>query len=470
MKMEITKELFEVPYKGRTFLYAPLEGSVLEVTPGVISFLSQVKSGIDPNQINKDLTQKLLKSRIFVENPLEQVTKKDSCSCPSDTYAPTSVTLLPTYNCNLRCVYCFARAGEDIGEVMAIEIAKASLDLIVNNAIKQGKKEVSLGFHGGGEPLLARNMPLLNYSLNYLKKKAEENSLKYRSSVVTNGIHSIKTIDWAVRNLDHINVSIDGPKDIQDAQRPKFYKKSSFEEVMRTINYLEKAVGRDGKKFPYGLRATITSESVRRMPEILEFFHSISGNKSFHLEPLFECGRCSTSQARSPDPQLFLEQLLLTQEKARKLGVGVYYSGGSLDKISQTFCGACGNNFFVTPNGFVTSCLEACREDDAISNVFFIGKYNPKTKEFDFNQDRIQALKKRKVENMPFCQDCFAKYNCSGDCPAKIYEQTGDLLDPSKNWRCIINQGLLIERMAEALEGSKSLIAKLKNKNSEKVC
>lgn len=473
--MELIKELFEIPYKDRKFLYAPLIGSVLEVTPSLIGFLNQIESGADPNKINPDLTTKLIKNGILLENSKPQLAKHEPNVCNSKIYAPTSVTLLPTYNCNLRCIYCYARAGEDTGEIMNSEIVKASLDLIVTNAVKQNKKQVSLGFHGGGEPLLEKNMQILNYSLDYLKQQTEKNNLNYRASVVTNGVHPLKTIEWAVKNLDSINVSIDGPKDIQNTQRPRFAKKDSFLEesfdnVMQTIHYLENAKGRNGKKFQYGIRATITANSVRRMPEILEFFHSISSNKSFHLEPLFECGRCFASESKSPDPKIFLEQLLLTQEKAKKLGVEVYYSGGSLDKISQTFCGACGSNFFVTPGGFVTSCLEACREEDAISNIFFIGQYNHRKKEFEFNQDRIKTLSERKVENISFCENCFAKYNCSGDCPAKVYEQTGDLLNPSKNWRCAINQGLLIERIVQALDQSKEQIAKLEIKNEDKKC
>lgn len=473
--MEITKELFQVPYKGRTFLYAPLEGSVLEVNDGLISFLNKVQEGKDPRQLNSELTEKLIKSRILVERSAEL--KNNSCDGHPKEYAPTSVTLLPTFDCNLKCVYCYARAGEDIGSIMKPEIAKASLDLIVSNALKVGAKQVSLGFHGGGEPLLKPNMPLLNYAINYLREKAQENNLKYRINAVSNGVHSKETMDWAIENLDNLNISIDGPESIQNGQRPRAGGQDSFENVVQTISYLENAKGKDGKKFPYGLRATITAASVNQMPEIIRFFTSISKNKSFHLEPLFECGRCLSEpleevdlRTKSPDANLYLAKLLETQAEAKKLGVEVYYSGGSLEKMGSTFCGACGSNFFVTPNGFTTTCLEACRERDAISNVFFIGKYNPSTKIFDLNQERINNLSQRKVENISHCEDCFAKYNCSGDCPAKVYEQTGNLMDPSKNWRCIINQGLLVERMADALDRCKEHVTKLEATSKEKNC
>jgi uncharacterized protein len=468
--MELAKELFEVPYKGRTFLYAPLSESVLEVSQGLIFFLNQIKQGKDPRTINPDLTDKLLRARILTKKQDEKIVSK-SCS-GSELYLPTSVTLLPTYDCNLRCKYCYARAGEEVGKVMDKEVAKSSLDFIIENAIQLKKRQIHLGFHGGGEPLYPANRQLLDYAVNYLKEKAKSSNLKYSISAVSNGLWGENTFKWAIENLNNVNISLDGPKDIQNSQRPidEEGKIGSYDIVINTIKMLEATKTKDGKKFPYGIRATITDASVGRMEEIIGFFHSVSSNKSFHLEPLFECGRCAKSNAKSPKPEDFLENFLKAERKAKELGIEIYYSGGSLEKIGQTFCGACGSNFFVTPNGYVTSCLEACRENDAVSNVFYIGKFNAQTKQFEFDNDRINTLKGRRVEKISFCEYCFGKYNCSGDCPAKVFEQTGDIMDPSNNWRCIINLGLLTERMAQAIDRSKDGIGKLEQKSDKKLC
>lgn len=469
--MQLAKELFTIPYKGRNLLYAPLEGSVLEVKPGVISFLNQVQTGANPQELNADLTEKLVKSRILIKGEKEATTKQDSCSCSSKIYAPTSVTLLPTYNCNLRCVYCYSRGGEEVGSVMPEEIARAAVDFIVNNAKQTTQKKVSLGFHGGGEPLLPGNMSLVRFATEYIQDQATRNNLKCVISSATNGVFNQETFEWVIKNVNHLGLSLDGPEDIQNAQRPLGKNQPSYNGVIQTIKQLEELSEAIKKNFGYSLRATITSQSVERMPEILEFFTSISKNNSYHLEPLFECGRCSTTHASAPNPKKFLESIIVTQDLAKSLGKEVYYSGATIEKIGETFCGACGSNFFVTPEGYVTTCLEACRPNEKPAEVFFIGKYNPETKKFDFDEDKRKVLSERKVSRISYCEDCFAKYNCSGDCPAKVWEQGGNLNDPSNNWRCQINQGLLAYRLASRLDEEKGKSSKIELKTEEiKVC
>jgi uncharacterized protein len=453
-KLRITSELFKIPVENRTILYAPLAGSVVEVTPGVENFFFKIQQGANPYEIDPVLAEHLFKTRILVP---EGQNKSSSCSsCHETHYSPTSVTLLPTFGCNLNCEYCYACAG-DLSQVIKPEIAKASIDFIVENALKKKSDNVNVGFHGGGEPLLSSNLPLINYALAYLKETSSAAGLKSRADVVTNGVHSLETMQWAVENFDRINISIDGPEDIQNRQRPKKGGQGSFNDVVRTIKYLDQAKAKDGKSYNYGMRATITDYSVKRIPEILEFFSSISRNKSFHLEPLFECGRCQTTGAKAPDPGVFLEQMLIAEKRAKDLGVSFYYSGGSIDKISETFCGACGGNFFITPTGFVTTCLEACREESPIFNSFKIGQYNETTGKIDFNLENIENLRNRKVTNMEFCEDCFAKYNCAGDCPAKVLEQSGKILDSTNNARCVINRGLLKSQILQRLNASEEI-------------
>jgi uncharacterized protein len=453
--MDINKELFAIPYKGRVILYAPLNGSVLEVNSGIAKFLMDVKSGIDPRTINPEATTRLIKAGILKETIKESDSPK-YIHKREETYLPASVTLVPTYNCNLRCIYCYSMAGENAGEIMKPKIAKAAIDFVIGNAKRLKIKNISLGFHGGGEPLLRENKPLVSYSLAYARAKSKELGLKVQTKVVTNGVHRADMLEWIVKNFNDVTLSLDGPEDIQNAQRPKAGGRDSFRQVLECVRYFETVKAQEGQKFHYALRATITSDSVERMPEIVEFFHSIAPSlKGFHFEPLFECGRCKTTKSKSPDSGLFLEKMVETEEKALRLGVKIDYSGGPIKKRGSTFCGACGSNFFVLPNGRVTTCLEACREGEKIFDVFNIGHFNPKTQRFEFYIDKIKKLKERVIENMPSCRDCFAKYNCSGDCPTKIYEQTGNILNTSNNWRCEINRGVLLNRLVSALINSK---------------
>jgi biotin synthase-like enzyme len=90
-------------------------------------------------------------------------------------FKPTKVTLFPTSNCNLRCTYCYATAGELEIANMEERTAKGSIDFIVNNAIETKTNQVMLGFHGGGEPTYRWN--LFTSIINYAKKVCTEKDL-----------------------------------------------------------------------------------------------------------------------------------------------------------------------------------------------------------------------------------------------------------------------------------------------------
>ena len=328
---------------------------------------------------------------------------------------------------------------------MTWDIAKTAIDVVIKNCIGR-TDSTHLGFHGGGEPLLEKNMDLIKRTVEYFKKETRKYNLKSRISSATNGVISLKNLEWIIKNFDNLNISLDGTMDIQDAQRPKANGDSSFYSVLNTISFLE------NNKFNYGIRTTITKQSVSKMPEIIQFLHVISPSlKSFHLEPLAECGRCKTTKLESPSPKDFIKYMLQAREISDKLEIEIYYSGSKLEKINYSFCGAAGRNFFVTPSGNVTTCLEVCREEDNRAKIFLIGKYDPDKKEFIFDEQKIKKLRKRVVQDIPHCSDCFAKYNCSGDCLAKVYSIAKDLNGTNKNPRCSINRTLLYDEIQKKL-------------------
>ena len=440
--MYLTKELFVIPNGNNFILYAPLKGAVAEVNRDTVQLLGRLKAGEDVGDLEKKLSQ--LKQVGIVtdgETPIvEYVPEKD--------YSPTSVTLIPGLNCNLRCVYCYSRAGEIVGKTMEIGVAKSAIDLVIKNAGAKGEKQVGLDFHGGGEPLIGGNMGLIKRTVEYFRDRTAAYNLLPRITSITNGVMDQETLEWVASNFDELNISFDGPKDIQNKQRPTAGGGESFSQVSETIRYLESI------KFKYQLRATITKDSVSRMSEIVEFFSSISSTGHFLLEPLFECGRCKTSNAEAPSPEDYLKYLIESRGIASKLGKTADYSGSIIEGVYDCFCGSLDKGFFcVLPEGDVTSCLEVCRTSDPRASIFITGKYDFDTKEFIFYKDRIQTLRSRSVGNIPHCADCFVKYNCAGDCPAKCYTQSGSLFDTSNNIRCDMKRGSIKHILLEKLKG-----------------
>lgn len=449
MRHSINTELFVIPDGKRYLIYSPLQRLVFETNRDTLSLLSAIKEGVDIREdARTKKTMEFLIRHKIVDGPEEKILPPKKI----EKFEPTSVTIFPTSDCNLRCVYCYASAGERPRE-MKWDVAKAAIDFIAENAVNLGKKEIQVGFHGGGEPAVAWG--IVAKSVEYAKKKAAESGLKARTQLATNGVLSDEKIEWIIKNMDRINVSFDGPRDIHDSQRVTPNGKGSFDAVMRTIKRLEET------NFPYGIRVTITQASVGRMAEMVDFFHENINIKSLHFEQLSECGRCEKTKWSAPDPDVFVENFINAVVRAEKYGIEIYNSGGRIETVTDSFCGASRDSFCPTPEGFVTSCYEVSSPKDPRSETFFYGRYNEKTKKFYFDIERLQKLQERRVQNMEKCQGCFIKWHCCGDCPAKVLASSGSLFEPVEA-RCRVNREITKYYIKKLLHDGKLIKRRLK--------
>jgi uncharacterized protein len=422
----VEKELFVIPNGENFVLYSPTTRTVLNVTGGVVKDLQICeKTGEYPEG---KVCDTLLKAGILEKN-IQYLIKPD---VGQKSYLPTSVTLFPTSDCGMRCIYCYASAGVT-PKLMDFSVAKAAINLIIENAVLLKKETASISFHGGGEPLYGVSGTLVRKIVEYAKNLAKEKRLKVSFSCATNGVLSSHLLAWAIENIDRLNLSLDGPPDIQDVQRPLKTGSKSSPFVERTLKFLEK------NKVNYGVRATITKLSVGRLTEVVDYIHNVAPSARMHIEPLFSCGRCATTGAEAPDSSAFIEAFISANAHAKKLGKSLYHSGSSVDKYSEYFCGASRGSFCVTPWGDVTSCYEVSLPSDERSEFFFFGSYDFNKNTFEFNKEKLAKLSERCVSNIMACNDCFMKYACAGDCPAKSMTMTGS---PIGGFRCDENRTL----------------------------
>ncbi len=233
--MQLTKELFVIPEGDSYILYAPLRGAVSRVNGGTINLLKKISSGKEISEYDKSIVKELQELGF-----MSLVEEQSELECMPKSYKPTAVTLMPTLDCNLRCVYCYSRGGEDTGKDMSFEIAKTAIDLIVDNALETKAKSIHLGFHGGGEPFYPRTMPLVKQAVSYFREKASKHSLKANTSSATNGVINSSELEWIIQNFNHLNLSLDGDEGIQNKQRPLRNGEGSYEKVVETIRVLEK--------------------------------------------------------------------------------------------------------------------------------------------------------------------------------------------------------------------------------------
>ena len=442
---KVNPELFIIPEGDDSILVLPLEGMVAQVNAGVVRLLQTLDSGgvLPAGKV----TDYLCKNR-FVISDSEIVQAPDPAISPNAPFLPTSVNLFPTSDCNLRCIYCYGNAGEQ-KHCMSLAVAKAAVDAVVRNAAVTNSSKVAVSFHGGGEPTFGAAWTVLVDSVAYAKAKASDANLKLTTSIGTNGVLTESQLDWIVQNLDHVNLSFDGPEDIQNKQRPLSTGEGSYPHTLKTLRWFEDI------DFAYDIRATITDESVLRMEEIVDFFSAICTRRSLHIEPADFCGRCLTSGGRGPEPQVFLKKYLAARAYAQHADkIDLSYASARVEKPTTHFCGAAGKNFSVTAQGDVTACHEVSLRSDPLKRIFFYGQYEEADQQFHFDMEKLSFLRRRTVHNLPGCSACFAKYGCAGDCLARVCRETGDIYDTTESSRCLINRGATLAKIQEKLNDS----------------
>jgi uncharacterized protein len=430
-KYVLDNELFFIKDGSSYMIYSPLKGAIVRVNSAALRALKNINSG----HPGKKFLNRMLSLGII--GPAGS--QKDAVTVIDEKPRPqTSITLFPTTRCNLRCSYCFASGG-DRSVDMSYETAVIAISHILEDCKRM--KRIRLSFHGGGEPTM--NMPLIRKVTRFVRMVSESSGINPSFSICTNGVFSEDNARWIAENINSVTLSMDGPRDLQDLQRPMRNGGSSFDNIMRTVSTFREL----NKKL--NVRTTVTANGVDRIKESILFFKNLGIVSTIQAEPVFECGRCLKMSICSPSPQVFLRNFLEARSYAISIGMNLHYSTGPLGEPKTYFCGALGHNFFVTPEGLVTSCLEIARLDDPRSAHFIYGRI--RDGEVQIDTEKIALLRKRTVFNLKQCQDCFAKFSCAGDCPAKISYLNKDMYDTSNNSRCEINKGVVLDEMRTML-------------------
>ncbi len=436
--MNIAPNVFRISEDGSHYVYAPLAskdyGRFLQVGPDVFDLFDDIEKGNSPK--DKTLLRQLSRRNILVKS----IENQESLEQKLD-FCPSATTLLLTTSCNLRCVYCYSDAGEVPPKNMDFETAKKAIDFISSNTAKSEKEYFDVCFHGGGEPFVA--WPLMSKIVSYSQSKADEIRKDVKFTSATNGVLNKKQLEWILSNKINLSLSFDGPRHIHDKQRPMKDGSSSYDLVLETVKFLE------SNDLTYGIRATITNDSVNRLQDIISFFYETAPSAiGYSLEPLNQCGRCFKTNTSSVDMEMFAKEFINARASLGKDGEKLHYSGARPNTLVLNFCGASGKNFFITPDGYVTSCLEVSDISDPKSLTFFYGKETETG--FVFDESKLSKLSSICVENIPNCHGCFAKYSCAGDCPSRS-SNNGNVFDTSENPRCVANKKILLDYLKGGL-------------------
>jgi uncharacterized protein len=226
-------------------------------------------------------------------------------------------TVVLNLACNLACSYCYE---EDFrrGDAMDETTARLLVDHVLHEQIEHGR-EVELRFYGG-EPLLS--VPMLKAIAGPLRDAAQACGTRFSCSMVTNGTLLTRPVveELLPYGLKSAQITLDGPPEIHDLQRPFVSGEGSFAPIVANLKAVSDLVTLN----PGG---NFTRENFREFPRLLDLLLA-EGVDPEQLGPVMfapilpksgrPSGHDATACITSGEPWLAEAALFLREETLRR--------------------------------------------------------------------------------------------------------------------------------------------------------
>jgi uncharacterized protein len=342
-----------------------------------------------------------------------------------------------TNRCNLRCIYCYAAAGERETEDISLELCQQAIDITSLNAEKAGHSAFELVFHGGGEP--TQHWEVLTKTIDYARKK----TLPCNISMSSNGVWSEKQRNYILDNFNGLTLSFDGTKEVQDAQRPTARGNSSFDTALKSLKIM------DDRNFPYSIRVTISSPWLEKLPECVRFICEESGCHHIQVEPAFKPVREGWQDPSVEESDRFVEAFIESMDVAGQYQRELTYSGARPWITLSSFCRAAESALAVRPDGKLVACYEVTDSRHKLADYFTVGSI--KSQGPVINEKARKRLTEMRQDRFSLCSECFCIWHCAGDCSSRCFSADGKAHLRFEQ-RCRINQEISKEILARYIE------------------
>ena len=354
--------------------------------------------------------------------------------------AVETLFLYPTSSCNLRCVYCYATSGPGSGPRLSQEHALMAIDGFFAR-LGPRVQAVNLNFHGGGEP--TTNFAVMEASWQRFRAIAAERGLRASVSTITNGtfgpgvLRTLSQPEWSIL------VSYDGPR--QAHQRPTAAGTDSRDRVIANLHALRDA----GKRI--STRATLTRDGLPFLPALVEDAAEV-GIGSVQVEAASLVGRGANLEDGPPDPMEFAEAFLEAFRLGLSVGVQVTTAGLSHARVGDgRHCGAISGLTALTPDGFLSACVEATDGKDP-EDPFIIGTLDSINSRLEIWPLREEKLQSRVGYDMPHCSSCYMVDTCAGGCASRARARHGSAFVRDEA-HCVVSRRVNPEVMSDLADG-----------------
>ena len=245
---------------------------------------------------------------------------------------PLSISWALTNRCNKKCFYC------NLPNIPSKELTTKQIFSVIDELAELGTQRI--GFTGG-EPLLREDIDKI---VDYSHSKGIFTGMVSNGSLVKKNIGKIK-------NLDLLQLSLDGPEEINDKQRYK----GSYKYVIDSIKASK------GKIPKIWLTCVLTKNNLNSIDFVLDLAKQY--NLKVFFQPVVDYKNCGL-QAKTlfPDKKEYKEtvkKLITLKKKNKQIGnskAGLkYLQNWPIHKKLNCYAGKLSAHIY--PNGDVYSCF-----------------------------------------------------------------------------------------------------------------
>ncbi len=350
-----------------------------------------------------------------------------------DNYDPVCMTVYSSMACNLRCAYCFSENERKPVLPVSSNLIKEYADHIIRKTCIPKKETFTAVFHGGGEPSLDKRLPAI---VKILRQMCMDAGVPFHSYIATNGVMEVHTAELIAERFDEIGLSVDGPPDIQNSQRPLRDGKDSSAFVERTAAVFKEKQG------GLSVRVTVLPENFPRIAEISDYCMDVLNADTIRLEPVYIRGTDRRTEADRKLADVFCSHFLHAKKRCSERHVSLLYSGSRIREIHGRYCNIFRQVIQFVPR--INKGLDSIPSMDGFntSSCFAVSTIDQSERENPGSGMRYRAnIFKRLSAEDPDCVNCFNRCHCARGCPDScplLFPEPRD----AGSFRCIVNRTL----------------------------
>lgn len=345
--------------------------------------------------------------------------------------------VMPTYQCNLRCPYCFqdhmrtdpkySHLLRVMDRSMADRLLAGMSNIEAAHGLEPGVERTRALTFFGGEPLLARSRPIIQYLIEQLRARG-----KARFTAVSNATELEAYEDLlGPENIASIQVTLDGLPQEHDRRRIYPDGSGSFERIASNISL---ALARGTV---VSVRMNIDRNNISQLPALAELFEARgwsgqnlfssyvapihAGNGNVETKSTFNTWQLSRALEELRQQHPGVARIGLMDDSLQFRARQIFDQQVQASGFNTAFCGAHTSMYVLDAFGDIYACWE--RTGDPRQRIGHISE----TGDVLMSRTHLHAWRGRNVVSNPVCRKCRYATSCGGGCAVLAEGASGTL-------------------------------------------